>query len=159
METMNSRPAYAGTPGAIYVDTYLPGIGAVSDSSWVADSINNGELHACPRCHFLSLPQRPFPLDKAQIRNAEAGGYALPADNCDVCAFLPEICRSHGAPSDLTQALNSADKVLADARMTRAVTLNRLYMEQGDGAEALLWAMLAEAREDAGRLGATPQSE
>lgn len=158
-DAMSSSPAYEGTPGAIYVDTYLFGIDRISDGSWIVEAINESELHACSRCHFLSLPQRPFPLDELQIRNAEAGGFALTADACDVCAFLPTASLMLFAPADLSRGLDRAGEVLAEARMARAVTLFRLYMEQETGAEALLWAMMANAREDARRLGTTPQGE
>lgn len=138
--------AHAGTPGEAYLTEFLPNI--TDDADWLAESINNGTLLVCPRCHFLRLQGRPFPLDPILIRRIEAGEQAAPVDGCDVCALLPEACRLPIVPVYIEKALRGAAEDLTEQREKRALLLYALWEGPVNAADALLWAKMGQALED-----------
>lgn len=75
----------------------------------------------------------------------EEGHSAPPFNDCDVCAFLPESCRLQLVPQEVEKALAAESEDLAEQRAKRTKLLYELYMGQADGADALLWARMADA--------------
>ncbi len=146
--------AYDGTPGLAYVREYLDPSGPLGgptpgDVCWIADSLNSGQIVACPRCHFLHLPARPFPLDPVTARHIGDGKNPPPVDACDVCVQLPEAARLPVFPQDTGAALDAAPSDLITERAARADVLFRLFMSGTDAADALVWAKMAEGRDSA----------
>ena len=138
--------AHAGTPGEAYLTEFLPNI--TDDADWLAESINNGTLLICPRCHFLRLQGRPFPLDPILVRRIETGEQPAPVDGCDVCAMLPEACRLPIVPVYVEKALKGAAEDLTEQREKRALLLYALWEGPVNAADALLWARMGQALED-----------
>ena len=128
------------TPGARYVAEYLPDLGDHADPWWIAESVDDGRLTACPRCHFLHLPVNPFPLRPSEIER-----HGPPLDACDVCASVPVACILLDGEMDWAKVFRHAPDELIDERKMRAITLFNLFMSASNGADALRLAAFAEA--------------
>lgn len=109
------------TPGGEYVTTYLKGVGGL-DTDWLTESIDDGTIVACPRCHFLFLPGA-----------------------CGVCETVPatrkELLGVPRRPADLEHT----SERLRDARAHRARALYDLWTGDRFGAEALCFAYMADS--------------
>ncbi len=147
--------AHAGTPGEAYLAEFLPGVTDYYDADWLMESINSGALLVCPRCHFLRLQNRPFPLETVILRRIESGQMPAPADDCDVCLYLPASCELPVVPVDISRALAGAAEDLVEQRKTRAMALHALWEGTVNAADALLWARMADALEDVRKLPQT----
>ncbi len=140
-EMLAGNAAYAGKPGQLYIAEFTPQLDW-ADAGWLAERIDAGEIVACPRCHFLNLPARPYSLDTLK-------GWPDPLDACMVCAYAYGV-------DDLyfyleSKALDAAAGDLAAARVRRAETLYDLWM--GPSLAADTWVM-AEMGETARRIKA-----
>ena len=105
------------------------------------------------RRHFLHLSERPFPLDPTEARRIASGEDPPPLDACDVCAARPAASPLPAGlpvmPMNVGAALDAARADVEDERLSRAQTLFSLFMGPANGADALLWARMAEGREQA----------
>ncbi len=141
------------TPGWQYINTYLLDIvDSNADAGWIAESIDDGTLIVCPRCHFLHLPHLPFPLS---FRTEDQA----PVDACDVCAALLPMCDPINWGQDWEKALASANHDLTDERSVQAITLYQLWIGATNGADALRVASIAEALDNLRRMSRTADGE
>lgn len=134
---LGELPAYAGTPGAAYVDGFLPGFGeqASEDDQWIADRVNDGTLLACSRCRFLHLPAFPLPL----LRRAAD---PAPVDACDVCAHAWSAAELEFQPS--ADQMLSAREGLVEARSARARLFFELWVGASEAADTWVLAALGQ---------------
>ena len=125
--------AYAGTPGAAYVDDLLPGIG--TEDAQVAEMINAGSLLVCPRCFFLHLPAFPLPLHLG-------AGDPPPVDACDVCAHAYGATHIWYQLTD--EMLLNAREALAEARTERAMLFHELLVGASQAADTWVLSCLGD---------------
>lgn len=133
------------TIGHRYVREYLDAED-VGDSMWIAESIDNGEITACPRCQFLHLPARPFAL-MGYLGNDDNGQPETVQETaCDVCAILPAYTRrAFGGFQREQESLDKARENLRDSRTMRARALYDLWIGACSAADWLCWAIMADS--------------
>lgn len=137
------------TPGTCYVAEYLPDLGDHADPDWIAESVDGGRLRACPRCQFLHLPQRPFPMETIRAHPGQSAEERAAMCSCDVCADMAARCEEMGydivamLPNTLGN-VKKAEQQLEEERLLRANCYFHLGPCGGFGSSALLAVKLNE---------------
>ncbi|MBV9851040.1 MAG: hypothetical protein JO250_15320 [Armatimonadetes bacterium] len=143
--TQTQKTPDGRTPGDAYVETYL-GVAAGVDDDFLAEAINRGDLIACPRCHFLHLPARPF---RQVLTDGQEMGGREPAaeDGCDICPLVPDASRHLTDIGIEAEHFRDTAGRLNEARTERARLLFDLYLGASAAADALCWAAIGDGLE------------